>query len=455
MRNFDLVIANGKVVFKDKVITTNIGVINQVITEIFEDQSIEYKSKCTIDATNKYVLPGLIDSHVHFRTPGLTHKETWMTGSKAAVAGGITTVLDMPNTNPYLSSVSLIDEKKKLIDGNSYVDYGFHFGVEPKKIEQLESLEPDMIASIKVFLTGHHTAKNVITNLIELDNIFRIAAKKNIMLTLHAEDEEILNLLKKFKTTPKNLIEYEEYLPRTASIIAIGKILVLIKKYGTKVHVLHVSSKEEVELISAAAKSGYPISFETTPHQLWFDAETNVNLGSRIKLSPAIRLEKDKIALWESLINGNMISVGSDHAPHTNEEKEMAFFDAPPGLPGVQEMVSVLTTGLLQHKLNLTHDEVMSHIVSVLSYGPAHLFGISHQKGNIKVGLDADFVILDIDNEWEVKNKDVFYLCKWSAYEKEKLKAKPLITIRRGEVVYNNGIFGSKSGKPIKFTSNW
>jgi dihydroorotase len=451
MKIFDSVIINGKLVYKDKVINANVGITNEVISDIFEVSNMDYEAEIIIDAENNYVLPGLIDSHVHFRTPGLVHKETWETGSKAAVAGGITTVLDMPNTNPYLSSVPLLYEKEQQIRGNSHVDYGFHFGVEPNKIEQLNSLEPHMVASIKVFLSGHHTAKHVITNPSDLDKIFRIAAEKKIVLTIHAEDEETLNIFRKSKKPPKNLIEYEEYLPRTAGIIAIGKILELIKTYGTKVHILHVSSKEEVDLLTVAANSGYTITFETTPQQLWFDAETNIDLGSRAKLSPAIRTKMDQNSLWESLVNGSMISLGSDHAPHTIREKELDFFEAPPGLPGVQEMLSVLTTGLLLQFPKLTHDEVMSYVVSVLAYGPSHLFGINNQKGNIKVGLDADFVIIDLENEWILKNKDIYSLCKWSAYETIKLKAKPLITIRRGEIVYKNGVFGSKNGKLVKF----
>ncbi|WP_242311263.1 dihydroorotase family protein [Bacillus cereus group sp. BfR-BA-01331] len=451
MVKYDLSIINGRLVFKDKVITGSVGVKNGKICKIETEPQNEIEAERVINAEGKYVLPGLIDSHVHFRTPGLTHKETWESASRAAVAGGITTVLDMPNTNPYLSSVELIEKKDSLIRGKSLVDYGFHFGVEPGKSFRLHAINPDMVASIKVFLTGHHTAKNVISVREDLEEIFKIAAEKKMILTLHAEDEEVLNLFRRFKKAPDNLTEYEQHLPRSAGIIAVGKVLELIRKYGTQVHVLHVSSAEEVELIELAARAGYAITFETTPHQLWFDAIDSVNLGSKAKLSPAIRLKNDQQKLWESLGNGSMTSVGSDHAPHSLSEKAREFKEAPPGLPGVQEMLPVLITGLIKNFSLLTFDEIMCKVVSVLADGPANLFRIHHKKGRIEEGLDADFVIVDPNKEWIVKSEDSYSLCNWSAYEGECLKGKPIMTLRRGEIVFNDGKFGKYDGNLVEF----
>ncbi|WP_243495753.1 dihydroorotase [Priestia aryabhattai] len=448
---YDLSIINGRLVYKDQVFKGHIGVKNGKIAIITNRKDMLFNAKKIIDANDNYILPGLIDSHVHFRTPGLTYKETWKTASRAAVAGGVTTVLDMPNTNPYLSKVDLIDEKNNLIKGTSLVDYGFHFGVEPGKSYYLNLLNSNMIASVKVFLTGHHTAKNIIKDRTELEEIFRIAAQKNIILTLHAEDEDTLNLFRQYNNAPTNLIEYERHLSRSAGIIAIGKAIELVKQYGTQVHVLHVSSAEEVELLEVAAKAGYPITFETTPHQLWFDAMKDVELGSRVKLSPAIRCEKDQLKLWKSLINGTMISVGSDHAPHSNVEKKRDFYEAPPGLPGVQEILPVLITGLMKNYPDLTFEEILSKVVSVMAEGPSKLFKISDRKGRIEEGLDADFTIIDPEDEWVVKKEDIYSLCQWSAYEGETLKGRPFMTIRRGKVVYLNGEFGEADGKLLTF----
>jgi dihydroorotase len=447
---YDLVVYNGRLVFTDNVFVGGVGILNGKIEKIFQEKDGHFGLE-EIDAKGAYILPGLIDSHVHFRTPGLTHKETWRTGSQAAVAGGITTVLDMPNNNPYITSMEHFEKKESLIHGQSLVDYGFHFGVEPGKAFRLEQVDPNTVASVKVFLTGHHTAKNVVSDHEELDEIFRIASEKNILLTLHAEDDETLNLFRKLQKPPQNLTDYEKHLPRTAGIIAIGKMLEFVRKYGTKVHVLHVSSAEEVELIELAALAGYPVSYETTPHQLWFDAIESVHLGSRAKLSPAIRKKEDQLKLWYSLMEGHMVSVGSDHAPHTREEKGQSFAKCPPGLPGVQEMLPVLITGLSKNFPLLTQDEVMCKVVSLLGSGPADLFRIDHQKGRLEVGLDADLVILDINNEWDVKKQDLYGLCQWSAYEGEVLKGKPKTTIRAGKIVYDDGEFGEANGKMVRY----
>ncbi|MDR7074211.1 dihydroorotase [Fictibacillus barbaricus] len=448
---FDLIIYNGRLVFPDNVFMGGVAVNNGKIEKIFQHKD-NLSGLKEIDAKGSYILPGLIDSHVHFRTPGLTHKETWKTGSQAAVAGGVTTVLDMPNTNPYTTSMDHINDKENCIIGQSFVDFGFHFGVEPKNVFRLHEVDINSVASVKVFLTGHHTAKNVISDQDELDEIFKIAANKNILLTLHAEDEATLNLFRSLQHPPTNLIDYEKHLPRTAGIIAIGRVLEFVRKYGTQVHVLHVSSAEEAELLELAALAGYPVTYETTPHQLWFDAHESVHLGSKGKLSPAIRNKEDQFRLWSSLIEGLMTSVGSDHAPHTAEEKNQAFEKCPPGLPGVQEMLPVLVTGLLKNFPSLTQDEVMCKIVTVLASGPADLFRIDNKKGRLEIGLDADIVLVDLNNQWEVRVEDLYGLCQWSAYEGEVLKGKPHMTIRGGQIVYDNGEFGNPDGKMVNFT---
>lgn len=444
---YDLLVYNGRLVLPDSVQHGGIAIRDGKIIKIFQEKE-NLSGKSEIDAGGKYILPGLIDSHVHFRTPGLTHKENWISASKAAVAGGITSIIDMPNTDPYINTLEALINKESLIK-DSLVDYGFHFGVIPGKTEYLDSINAKEVASIKVFMAGHQTAKNIITELSELEAIFRIAKEKDILLTFHAEDEEILSLYRGTKNPPQNLKEYESYLPRIAGIIAVGIIVKLVKKYGVKAHILHVSSSEEVKLLKLAQSAGYPISFETTPHQLWFDIESNHSLGARVKLSPAIRTKDDKLHLWDSLINGNIISIGSDHAPHTNEEKNQPFADCPPGLPGVQEMLPVLITGLLQNYPNMNKDELMVMVVSLLGSGPADLFRINHLKGRLEIGLDADLVLVDINKQWEVKKADLYSLSKWSPYEGEILVGKPTITIRRGQIVYNEGKFGDTNGEKL------
>lgn len=455
MSMFDLVVYNGKLVFKDAVREGGAAVKNGRIAALFSGKerplALHY-----LDADGKYVMPGLIDSHVHFRTPGLTYKETWLTGSRAAVAGGVTTVLDMPNTVPYLSHPDRIQEKDEAIQGRSLVDYGFHIGVEPGRTERLSSLSPDRAASIKVFMTGHATAKHIVHETDDLEAVFRIASLKGIPVTLHAEDESVLRIYRRLCTPPENLTAYERSLPRSGSIVAVGRILELIRKYSAQAHVLHVSTAEEAELLEMAASDGYPVTFETTPHQLWFDAAMadSLALGAKAKLSPAIRLSEDRLRLWQSVYKGGLFTIGSDHAPHTLEEKARRFAESPPGLPGVQEMLPVVLTAMRRQFPQWSEDQVMSKAVMLLADGPAHLFRLQHCKGSLAPGMDADLVIVDPDRTWTVAKDDLYAQCGWSAYEGTTLRGLPVTTIRRGEIVYERGKFGLPNGRLLTFGSN-
>jgi dihydroorotase len=447
---FDVVIQNGRLVFKDKVIKGGVAIQGEKIVRILKENEHIFCEEI-IDAKGHYIIPGLIDSHVHFRTPGLTHKENWIMATRAAAAGGITTVLDMPNTNPYLTSIKDIAYKSSLISGQSLVDYGFHLGVKPGAIKDLHSLDPTKIASIKVFLAGHNTAHNVITDMDELEEIFKIAAKKDVLLTFHAEDEKTFHLSRNLNREPRDLKEYERTVTRAGGIVAISNLINLTKKHGTKIHILHVSSKEEVDLLEGAIQEGHSISFETTPHHLYFNLVNDLYLGTKIKLSPAIRTIDDQNRLWKAIKDRIIKVVGSDHAPHTMEEKNQSFWDAPPGLPGVQEMCSVIVTGLSMQFPQMSQDEIMMYIVNLLAEGPANLFNINHNKGSLTPGHDADIVIYNPKHTWYVKKESIYSLCGWSAYENRLLKGAPIVTVSRGNIVYKEGQFGNPQGKMVGF----
>ncbi|MFF2480344.1 dihydroorotase family protein [Paenibacillus sp. NPDC058071] len=450
---FDLVIANARIVYRDRILDGKIGVRDGKIAKLLRKDE-EATANRTIDAEGRYVLPGLIDSHVHFRTPGYEHKENWHSASKAAVAGGVTTVLDMPNTNPYTDTVERLRQKSALADGQSYVDYGFHIGVAPGKAEALQPLKRGEAASIKLFLTGHRTAKHIIDDEAELDYIFGLAADKGIPLTLHAEDDFVLRLFRQSRGEPSDLTEYEAAYPRIGAITAVARALRLVRKHGTSIHVLHVSSAEEAELLEAAAAAGYPVTFETTAHQLWFDHASALPLGTKAKLSPAIREPRDRERLWQSVAQGTLTSVGSDHAPHSKAEKSYEFHDAPPGLPGVQELLPVLLTGLKRRLPSLTREERLLAVARLLASGPASRFGLDHRKGSIEVGLDADLLILDDEKKRVLTGDGVLSGSGWSAYEGIELEGEPLVTIVRGQVVYNRGQFGEEIGQPVSIRTD-
>lgn len=455
MKTFELYIKNCKLITPEGLIQGSLGIKDGKIHEVITGHDEVISSEKVIDAENRYVIPGLIDSHVHFRTPGLSHKEDWLHGSKAAIAGGITTVIDMPNTDPYTSTIKSLNEKIEMISGKSYVHFGFHFGVKPGHLDDLVELEPGSVASLKIFLTGHHTAKNVITSASELEEIFQIAKSKNLQLTFHAEDQAELEKSKLNQKEPQSLIEYEKYSSRDASIIAVQKIIRLSKKYSVKSHILHVSTQEEVELLVKARNENILVTFETTPHQLHFNCVDHGHLGTKAKLSPAIRTPNDQNMLWTALVNGSLISVGSDHAPHTSIEKSLNFADAPPGLPGVQEMFSVIYSDMKKRYPQKTIEQLLSSMVKVLSAGPAELFGIS-RKGAIRQGYDADLVILNTDANYVFDKDRIQSLCNWSAYENEIFDVEVMSTILKGKMVYTHGTYsGDMSGEYLSFQNDY
>jgi dihydroorotase len=446
---FDFVITNARLAFDTHVEAGGIAIDEGRIARLLPPDLVP-PARRTENAQGRYVLPGLIDSHVHFRTPGLTHKETWLTASRAAVAGGVTTVLDMPNTSPPLTHSKMIADKIRLIDGQSLVDYGFHLGVVPGHLDVLASVDFNVVASIKLFLAGHQTAPNIVTNPFEVEQIFLLASQRNIPLTLHAEDDKIFRILASSKKKLTPVLDFEVRHSRIGSIIAISHIIELVRKYRTQTHVLHVSSSEDVDILEAAAVLNLPITFEVTPHHLWLTSADGNRIGARAKISPALRTESDRKRLWEAVREGLVSTLGSDHSPHSSEEKALPFSEAPPGLPGVQELLPAFLTGLASNFPDMPPDERICHIVRLCATGPARLFGLDYRKGSLSVGLDADLVILDFERQWRVRPDNIYSLCGWSAYEGWLFSGVPQLTMRQGEVVYENGRFGTASGSFVK-----
>ncbi|MEE1929414.1 dihydroorotase family protein [Streptomyces sp. TRM 70351] len=432
----DLVITNARVVTPDGVHDGGVAVTAGRVSALFPAGAAPAAER-TIDAQGRYLLPGLVDSHVHFRTPGLTHKEDWAHGSRAAVAGGVTTVIDMPNTEPPLIQPELAAEKSALVEGHSLVDYRFHLGVTVDSVEDLRRLEPRQATSVKVFMTGHHTAPHVIRDPAVLERVFAVAAEHGIRLVLHAEDDGVFALLDESQDPPAGYDAYESAHPRSGGIVAVSRVIELVRRYGTAAHILHVSSSEESDLLKAAGRIGLNITYEVTPHHLSFSAPDTQRLGARIRLRPAIRCVRDQGRLWEALMDGGVATVGSDHAPHTKEEKILAVADAPPGLPGVQELLIAVHTGMRRRYPELAQDDVMVRIARLCAERPAELFGLDGRKGRIAPGLDADFVLFDPDATWIMASGHAESKAGWSAYEGWTFTGRVDATVRRGELVYD------------------
>ena len=443
----ELVVRGGRVVTPDGVREADIAVSGGRICDVLPSRS-GVAAAADVDARGLFVLPGLIDSHVHFRTPGLTHKEDWAHASRGAVAGGVTTVLDMPNTDPPTFSPGAARDKDAEIRGTSLVDYRFHAGVDPADVDRVRAFAPFVATSAKAFLTGHHTAPHVLRELEGLDALFRAGAERGLQLVFHAEDDAVFSLLDRWLGEPSTHHDYERHRPRSGGIVAVARLIELCRRHGTPVHVLHVSGKEEADLLTAAGAAGLPVTWEVLGHHLSFTAADTQRSGSRIRLSPSIREDADRERLWEAVLRGDVTTVGSDHAPHPLEDKERAAPDAPPGLPGVQELFPALFTGLRRRRPDIDDGELLRIVARVLASEPARLFGLDHRKGAVIPGRDADLVLVDPSRHWSIGAGDVQARCGWSAYEGWQFTGRVERTFRRGATAFRRTAGGMEFGPP-------
>ncbi|WP_312866139.1 dihydroorotase [Streptomyces boluensis] len=407
-----------------------------------------------LDAGDAYVLPGLIDSHVHFRTPGLTHKEDWEHGSRAAVMGGFTTVVDMPNTVPPTLSPEAILAKSAEISGRSLVDHRFHIGLDPDRPEILADLDPALATSAKIFMAGHHTAPTVVRDPDQLARAFASAAAGGVQLVLHAEDNALFDLLDAWRGEPGSYLDYEQRRPRSAGIVAVAKVIELARRYGTRAHILHLSSAEEADLVCAAQATGLPVTFEVTGHHLSFTDSDTRRLGARTRLSPSIRGQADQDRLWEAVRAGQPTTLGSDHAPHTIAEKTRGVTMSPPGLPGVQELAHTVWTGMRRRWPEEHPDVAAARLAHYLGAAPADLFRLPG-KGRIVPGADADLTFLAPDDTWMLSAADVRAKCGWSAYEGWTFTGRFTRTLRAGRTVWDasTGAFGAYDGRLLSSTT--
>ena len=410
---FDLVLKNALIVKKGQAYKKNIGIAKGKIAKISD---LPLTCLDSIDCKGKFLFPGLIDEHVHFRYPGMTHKEDWESASRAALAGGITTVIDMPNTMPDLTTRELLEQKKTAVKKDSLCNFCFHFGAAMDNADELKRVEG--IASIKVFM-GSSTGTLLINNLETLENIFEIAKKKDLPVTVHAEDENIIKKnTEKAKAEGKNSAQFHnEIRSPLAEKIAVEKALAVQKKVGNRIHFLHVSTEEALELIARAKKERSGITCEVTPHHLFLSEEDIEKLGNYGKINPPLRSKSDQRALWNGIATGIVDCIGTDHAPHTIEEKEKDFFSSPSGMPGVETMLPLLLDAAANEKISL------AKIVELCCENPARIFSLG-KKGHITEGFDADLVLVDLQGETIIKNENLKTKCKWSAFNEMKLKGK-------------------------------
>ena len=427
-----ILIKNAKIVNEGKITEGDIFVEEGIIVEISNSISAKSPDVHIFDAEGTYLLPGLIDDQVHFREPGLTHKDSIETGSRAAVAGGITSFIEMPNTLPQTTTVELLEEKFKLAAENSYANYSFMFGGTNDNLAEIEKLDPKNVAALKLFL-GSSTGNMLVDDEKVLEQIFK---KSPLLIAAHCEDEA---------TIKKNLAEcverYGDDIPielhpkirsEEACYKSSSRAVALAKKTGARLHVFHVSTAKELDLFSNKKDlKDKKITAEVCIHHLWFNDSDYADKGTFIKWNPAVKTKKDQRALLEAVNDNRIDVIATDHAPHTREEKKNVYTKAPSGGPLVQHALPALLQ--LHHAGKIS----LEKIVEKMCHNPAILFQIE-KRGFIREGYKADLVLVDLNSPWAVQPDNNFYKCGWSPFQGTTFKSRVTHTFVNGKLVYKN-----------------
>lgn len=434
----------GSLVFKDKIVEGTIVIKNQKIIDIQTGFSSTHPNH-----KHRYILPGLIEVHGHLREPGMAQKEDVPHGTRAAIAGGVTAIIDMPNTNPPTTTIKLLKEKKeKIYKDRAYTDYAFFMGVAKDSLDQLKMVNPKEIVGIKVFMAGHETTPSVVPDDETLSKIFAIAAKRNMIVAVHAEDQNLIIkydlLYKKAGRSDPSL--WSKIRPKNVVIKAVKRALALAKKYNTKIYLLHLSTAEEFERVLQARKKGLRVYGELVSYQLLFNTKSYKQYGNLIKVSPALRTPKEQDKLWKLFRKKIPDVICSEHTPHEWETKNQPnVWLAQSGMPNIQESLPAVITAWTKRFGKHTVGECLMTIARLSSYNPAKIFGFN-TKGEIAVGKDADMVIIDPNKTWTVNKRYLFSKCAWSAYEGIKLKAKVQRVYLRGTKVFEDDKILVKQG---------
>lgn len=435
-----ILLKNGELVSGEGTRRGDILIEDGKIVAVME-RAKEVKADREIDCGGKLILPGLIDAHVHFRDFEESYKEDWDSGSRAAAAGGVTTVLDMPNNKPPIVSVERLEEKRHAVAGRSFVNYGFFFGFDGANVE--EAAAARNIAGIKVYLA--HSTGNMGVDSGLLHDLFE---KTNHKIVVHAEDEEMIEenrkkFLAELKSKDVDPSIHSKIRSPQAAKRAVTFICDFAKYFPGRIHIAHVSCEQEMDVIIKHRDLG--VTCEVTPHHLMFSEDDYEMLKNFLKVNPPVRSRSDVFEMWKNLKFGLIDFIATDHAPHTVEEKEQTYEKAPSGVPGVQTVLPIF--------LNVVNDDGMtiSELVRVCCERPAAVYNIAG-KGRIAQGYDADLVVVDMDMEKRVAKKELLSKCGWSPYEGLNLKGWPIMTIVNGEVVFEKGkIQGKGAGKEVKF----
>jgi len=436
-------ISHANIVNEGQIFQADVWIEDGLIKEIGK---IAKSADKNIDASGKYLMPGVIDDQVHFREPGLTHKATIYTEAKAAVAGGVTSYMEMPNTKPPAVTQDLLEQKYEIAANTSLANYSFFMGTTNSNMDELLKTNPKNVCGIKIFM-GSSTGDMLVDNTDMLEEIF---SKVNMLIAIHAEEDPIVKAnTEKYKALygsalaakHHHLIRSEE-----ACFASSSKAVALAKKHNTRLHILHISTAKELDLFTNSIPlTEKKITSEACIHHLWFSEEDYLTKGNYIKWNPAVKTAADREAIWNAVLDGRIDVIATDHAPHTIEEKELPYIDAPSGGPLVQHSLVAMLEKFHQGKISL------EKIAEKMSHNVATLFNIE-KRGFIREGYHADLVLVDLNNPWMVDKTNILSKCGWSPFEGFVFRSKVTDTFVSGHWTYHEGVFDeSKKGNRLYF----
>lgn len=416
----EFVLINGKVVTPERTFDATVFVKDGKIFDV-EEGHVDTPDMEEIDVSGKFIVPGAIDVHVHFRTPGNTEKEDWTHGTKAALAGGVTTVLDMPNTNPPTINQQFLDAKRMLVKDDALVNYGFYAGGTKDNIQEVAAMKD--IAGVKIYM-GSSTGTLLVD---DIDVVEKFMTDTNHLLVLHAEDEACIKQHAAEHEGEEDPAVHSRIRDPECAEIAVKQVLERAKKHKHRIHFAHVSTARELAIIREA-KEEY-MSVEVTPHHLFLTTEDYEQYQNLIRVNPPVREPADREALWKGIADGTVDMIATDHAPHLPIEKQQTYSQAPSGVPGVQTMMPLL--------LNAVHEGMLSleKVVELTAYNPAKKFGLVG-KGEITPGADADIMIVDMELNERVCHHYLWTKCNWSPFHGWYLTGWPVMTFVNGKLMY-------------------
>lgn len=442
-----ILIKNATLVNEGQIKITDVLILGERIETI--SNNITDKEALIIEAEGLYLLPGIIDDQVHFREPGLTSKATIYSESKAAAAGGITSFMEMPNTIPNTLTQQLLEEKYSIASATSLVNYSFFMGINKNNLEEALRTNTENVCGITDDGLYFNNDEGILANY--PDFLEKLFSRSETLVALHSEDDAIIK-----KNTQLYRNKYGENIPfdchpkirnEEACVTATERVLKIARKHNNRLHFFHISTLAEAKLFdNTTLLTKKRITAEACIHHLWFSEQDYQKFGSKIKWNPAIKTEKDKNGLLQSLLENRLDIIATDHAPHTNIEKSGTYFESMSGGPLVQHALPVMLELFHQGKISL------EKIVEKMCHNVATIYKIK-ERGYLREGYYADLVLVDINNLWTVTQNNILYKCKWSPFENQIFKSKIIKTFVNGTIVYNDGDFcESKTGMRLKFS---